>query len=151
MEIVPAVALISINETLIFQVISFLLFLFIINRIMFRPLRNVMAERDEHIKKIKTDTMDAQKRFDSIAGQINTQASQARKEALELKQKLEDDGNQETDKIIAVVKKEIAAASETAKKDIEAKVLAAAKDIQAQSEILALNIMERILERRLRT
>ena len=39
MQIISNIALISINETLVVQLISFLIFLFIINRIMFRPLR----------------------------------------------------------------------------------------------------------------
>ena len=149
MEIVSNVALISINETLIFQVISFLIFLFIINRVMFRPLRNVMTERDKYIRKTETDTLDAQKKFDSITSRISEQESRARQEALELKQKLEGDGNQEADEILASAKKEIAAANETAKKDVEAQVLAVRKDIQEESEALALNIMERILDRRL--
>jgi F-type H+-transporting ATPase subunit b len=149
MDIVSNVALISINETLIFQIISFLIFLFIINRVMFRPLRNVMTERDEHIRKTETDTVDAQKKFDSITSQISEKLSQARKEALELKEKLESDGNQESDDILASAKKEIAAANETAQKDVEAQVLAARKDLQEESEALALNIMERILDRRL--
>ena len=89
MEIVPNVALISINETLVFQVISFLIFLFIINRVMFRPLRNVMAERDRHIENLKKDTQDAQKKFESITDRISEQESAARKEALKAKEKLE--------------------------------------------------------------
>jgi F-type H+-transporting ATPase subunit b len=108
-----------------------------------------MSERDEHIEKIKTDTVNAQKKFDSINSQISEGISQVRKEALELKEKLESDGNEEADDILASAKKEIAAANETAKKDVDAQVLAARKDLQEESEALALNIMERILDRRL--
>jgi len=45
MQIVSNVALISINETMVVQLISFLIFLFVINRVMFRPLRESMHER----------------------------------------------------------------------------------------------------------
>ena len=41
MQIVSVEALLSINETLIFQLLSFLIFLFIIKRMMFRPLRGI--------------------------------------------------------------------------------------------------------------
>ena len=151
MELVANVALITINETLIFQVISFLIFLFIMNRIMFRPLRNIMTERDEHIEKIKTDTVDAQKQFDSINTQISEQVAQVREEAFKVKGKLESDGEQEADVILASAKKEIAAANETARKDVEARVTAARRDLQDESEALALNIMESILDRRLQS
>ena len=53
MQIVSNVALISINETFLVQLISFLIFLFIINRVMIRPLRGVMREREEYVEKLK--------------------------------------------------------------------------------------------------
>jgi len=149
MEIVPNVALISINETLVFQVISFLIFLFIINRVMFRPLRNVMAERDRHIENLEKDTRDAQKKFESITDQIGEQESAVRKEALAAKEKLEDEGNQAAHEIIAAVRKEIADANEAAKRDVEARVSAAREQIQMESDALAINIIESILDRRL--
>lgn len=149
MEIVSKIALISINETLIFQVISFLIFLFIINRVMFRPLRNVMAERDRHIENLKKDTQDAQKKFESITARIGEQEAAVRKEALEAKEKLEDEGNQEAHNIIVAVRKEIADANDAAKKDVEARVAAARDHIQRESETLAINIIESILDRRL--
>ena len=142
-------ALITINETLIIQVISFLIFLFIINRVMFRPLRRVMAERDEHIEKIKADTSEAQNRFESINSQIRDQEAEARQAALQLKTELEDQGSQEASGILSTAKKEIAAANESARTEVEAMVTAARQDIQKESEVLATNIIETILERRL--
>jgi F-type H+-transporting ATPase subunit b len=142
-------ALITINETLVFQVISFLIFLFIINRVMFRPLRNIMAQRAEHISKIKADTSEAQTRFDSINSQIESQEAEARQAAFELKAELEDQGSREADGILTAARQEIAAANETALKDVAAMVAAARQDFQNESEALATNIIETILERRL--
>ena len=73
MQIISNVALISINETLIIQVISFLIFLFIINRIMFRPLRNVMNDRKSHISKIQQDIVNAQSEYETLTDQIAAQ------------------------------------------------------------------------------
>ena len=66
MQIISNIALISINETLIVQVISFLIFLYIINRIMFRPLRSVTAERENHIKGIQKDIVEAENKLDAL-------------------------------------------------------------------------------------
>ena len=142
-------ALITINETLIIQIISFLIFLFIINRVMFRPLRKVMAERDEHIKKIKADTSEAQNRFESINIQIRDQEAEARQAAFQLKAELEDQGNHEASGILSSARKEITEANESARKEVSATVAAARQDIQKESEVLATNIIETILERRL--
>jgi F-type H+-transporting ATPase subunit b len=142
-------ALITINETLIIQVISFLIFLYIINRIMFRPLRNVMAARNEHIRKIKADTSEAQNRFDSINSQIVDQETEARQAAFELKAELENQGSLEANGILSSARKEIADANETARKEVAAMVAAARADVQKESEVLAKSIIETLLERRL--
>ena len=149
MEIVSNIALISINETLILQIISFLIFLYIINRIMFRPLQNIMAERNAHIEKIKTDIIQAQKRVDNITIEIGNQEAAVKKEAYKFKATLEEDGNRQATEIFASVRVEIAEANQEAKKDIEVKLSEARENIQKESETLAVDIIERILERRL--
>jgi F-type H+-transporting ATPase subunit b len=70
MEIISNIALITINATLFHQLVAFLIFLFIINRIMFRPLRSVMAERDDMIEKIKLDTMDAGETIERLNNEL---------------------------------------------------------------------------------
>ena len=52
MHIISNIALITINETLFIQLISFLIFLFLINRIMFKPLQKTIQQREEHINGI---------------------------------------------------------------------------------------------------
>ena len=69
MEIISNIALISINETLIVQVVGFLVFLFVINRIMFRPLQSVMSDREIHIERVKRDIVEAQEDVASITSQ----------------------------------------------------------------------------------
>ena len=69
MQIISTIAMISINETLIIQLISFLIFLFIINRIMIQPLRSVSREREAHIQKIELDTVAAEKKVEQVVKQ----------------------------------------------------------------------------------
>ena len=149
MEIVSTDGLITINATMIVQVISFLIFLYIINRVMFRPLRKVMAERNAHIEKIKADTSEAQGRFESINRQIKAQEDQARRAAFQLEEELEVQGSQEASGILSAARKEIAEANEKARNEVNAMLAAAREDIRKESEVLATNIIETILERRL--
>jgi len=148
MEIISNVALISINETLIVQVVGFLIFLFVINRIMFRPLRNVMSDRDIHIERIKRDIIQAQKEVASITSQIQEQDAATRKEALELKDDLEATGSQQAKEIFKSVKKEIAADRNKVQQEIELRIAEERKAVKKESAALALNIIEKILDRR---
>ncbi|MBT8369281.1 MAG: ATP synthase F0 subunit B, partial [Deltaproteobacteria bacterium] len=88
MQIISNIALISINETLIVQVISFLIFLFIINRIMFRPLLNVMDERKSHIDRIQQDIATAHSEYETLTDQIQARENDVRNEASEQRQQL---------------------------------------------------------------
>ena len=147
MEIISNVALISINETLIVQVVGFLVFLFVINRIMFRPLRNVMSDRDIHIERVKRDITQAKKKVDSITSQIQEQETATRKEALALKDDLEATGSQQAKEIFKSVKKQITADRVKVQQEIEVRIAEERKAVEKESQTLALNIIDKIINR----
>jgi len=150
MQIISTIALISINETLIFQVISFLIFLLIINRILFRPLRRTMAEREVYIENIQKDIIDARNQFEDLTDQIQKQEKAVRNEAFEQQTKLEESANQQAAEILASVREEINVSKEQARKNIDAQISSARKDIQKEAENLATSIIETVLHRSLK-
>ncbi len=149
MHITSNIALISINGTLVFQLISFLLFLFIINRLMFRPLRNVMEERDGHIRKIESDIADKEKEFQNVTDQLQQQESTVKSEAFLLQQELEDAGSRQAAEILDAARKEIETLKAAAQNKVDAQISEASKDLSKASEALAISIIEKILDRRL--
>jgi F-type H+-transporting ATPase subunit b len=148
MQIISNIALISINETLIVQVISFLIFLFVINRLMFRPLRNVAADRELYIERIKLDIVDARKKMETISGQIHKQEIAVKKEAFDLKESLEKDGAEQASEIFTAVRKEIAANAKKVQMEIKARISEERQSLQKESEALGVYIMNKILDRR---
>ena len=148
MEIISSIALISINETLIVQVVGFLIFLYLINRIMFRPLRNVMADREIYIERVKIDIDQARNKIDAMTCQIEEQEAEVKEEAFELKEQREEIGNQQAREIFAVVRQEIADTRAKVQKDIDIKISEARQSLKNESEALAMNIIEKILDRR---
>jgi F-type H+-transporting ATPase subunit b len=149
MHIISNIALITINETLLFQLISFLIFLFIINRIMFRPLQSVMDNRKNHMDKIQTDTVDAIKELESLTQKLKAQESEVRTEALELKREVEETGSRQAAEIFDAAKKEIDTLKEKAETEVNARIAEARKYLQKESQALAVTVMEKLLDRRL--
>ena len=149
MHIISNIALISINETLLVQLLSFLIFLFIINRIMFRPLQNVRSERASYMDQIKIDTQDAAKELETLTGQLKAQESIVKTQAKGLKQEIEESGSLQADEIMALAREQIETLKATAQGEVEAQLSEARKHLQKESETLAVNIMEKLLERRL--
>ncbi len=149
MQIISNIALISINETLLVQLLSFLIFLFIINRIMFRPLQNVRSERVNYMDQIKIDTQNAAKELETLTGQLKAKESSVRNQAKSLKQEVEESGRMQADEIMASAREQIETLKETAQGEVNAQIFEARKHLQKESETLAVNIMEKLLERRL--
>jgi len=149
MDIISNIALISINETMLFQLFSFLIFLFIINRIMFRPLQGVMDNRKNHMDKIQTDTVDAIKELESLTQKLKAEESIVRKEALELKREVEELGSRQAAEIFAASKNEIETLKEKAEMEVNARIAEARKHLQKESQALAVSVMEKLLDRRL--
>jgi len=149
MHITSNIALISINGTLFFQMISFLIFLFIIHRLMFRPLQGVMSERDNHIEKIKQDIIDSENEFKNVTNQLQQEESAAKDEAFELTREFEAEASRQSAEIFVSVRDEIETIKEKAQKEIDAQISEARKEVEKESEALAFSIMEKILDRRL--
>ena len=149
MEIISNIALITINATLFHQLVAFLIFLFIINRIMFRPLRSVMAERDDVIEKIKLDTTNAGDTIERLCDELKERESKVRKEALKVQYELEEKGKQESAEILKSTLQEIELLKDKNEANVNAQIMEARKALQKESDALALNIMEKLLDRRL--
>ncbi len=149
MEIVSNVALISINETLIVQLVSFLIFLFLITRIMIRPLRKVMGERQDYIQGIQQEIAASKKTIDAYRRRLEDQMQKAKKEARLLTQKMEAEGMEEAERIFESAREEIAALKESAAREIAAQLDQAKSALASESEALAAAIMEKMLDRRL--
>jgi F-type H+-transporting ATPase subunit b len=149
MEIISNIALITINATLFHQLIAFLIFLFVINRIMFRPLRSVMAERKGVIEKIKLDTTNAGNTLERLNEELKEREIRVRKEAMRVQLELEEKGNQQSAEILKSTLQEIELLKNKNEASVKAQILEARKHLQKESETLALNIMEKLLGRRL--
>lgn len=149
MHIVSNIALISINETLFIQLISFLIFLFLINRIMFRPLQNVMGEREEHLQDITTHIEKSEIQLTEINEQVRAQELAAIQEANQQKKVLEADGTAQANKILDESRKEIQTIKLESQQYIDSQISKAREEIKKESEKLAVIIMEQVLDRRL--
>ncbi len=149
MQIVSVEALLSINETLIVQLISFLIFLVIIKRVMFRPLRGIIKKRGEHVHKIKDDISEAENEYQKLLDRIKVQKSAVKTEAFAIREKLEKAGNAEAAAIIESTQMEILDLKKKVGRELDDQISEVKAYIKKESEVVAAAIMEKILDRRL--
>ena len=149
MQIVSNIALISINETLIVQLVSFLIFVFIINRLMFRPIQELMRQRESHIVGVKNEIEKAIKDLDLAKRQMEEEETAVRKEAFVIKKELEESGGREAGRIFEAARNEINAQRAKAEDNINFQIQESRKQIKKESEALATAMIEKMLDRTL--
>ncbi|MFO7964415.1 MAG: ATP synthase F0 subunit B [Desulfobacterales bacterium] len=149
MEIISNIALISINETLIIQVLSFLIFLLIINRLMFRPIIEMISRRETHIDHVKREIEQAEVELDQMNARLKEQETVVKEEAFDLKKELEEAGGRKASGIYLAVKEQITANKKKAEEEINFQIEASKNQIKQEAETVSLSIIERILDRRL--
>ena len=149
MEIISNIALISINETLVVQLVSFLLFVFIINRVMFRPLRDSMSEREEYMSLLSREIKDSEKEIAELVSQMKRQETSARKEANASRLALEEEGSREASDILTEAEREIAELKRRTESEVQSQLNEAKKYLEEESEALTVQVMEKVLGRRL--
>ena len=149
MQIVSNIALISINETLIVQVISFLIFLFVMNRIMFQPLLKTREDRDQYLHRIAQDILQAKEDLEQHTAELEERRNTVRSEAFEINKEFETEGNRVATDIVDAAEKEVATIREDTTRKLDAQITEARKQVQKETEPLAIELMEKILDRRI--
>jgi len=142
-------ALIALNATLVVQMVSFLIFMFLLNRVMIRPILAVMDERKNYMDGLKQSVYDSETGVETVSLQLQERESIARKESLQIKKKLEESGTSVGVETINTAADEISMLKEKAEKEVQVQITEARKHMKKESETLAVNIMEKILDRRL--
>jgi len=149
MQIISNIALITINETLVIQLVSFLIFVFLLNRVMVRPLLSTMDEREDFISNLRQEAEDTEEKMNNLTAKMRNQEDTARSEALAMMKDAEEAGKQQASEIFDSAYKDIAELRNKTQKMIDERIAEARKHVSKESEVLAVNIMEKVLERRL--
>jgi len=148
MEIINKVALITINETFFFQLLSFLLFMFIVTRIMFRPLQGVMDKRHTHIEKLKMDIVDADQEITRLTNTIAAQEAAVRAEAIQIRANIEREGVQTAENLLMETQQKLAEERERMLWQVNQIIDNIRGKLQFEAEFLALTMIEKLLDRK---
>lgn len=148
MEIIKTTALITINETLWVQLIFFLIFLFLINRVMFRPVRRNMADREVHFLTLRQDIHLLKEEIDALSDQAEAEEHQLRTTAQRAGEELREEGRKEVKQLMNKALEDIRAIQQEAEDQLEASLASARRQVEHESQELAESIIQRFLTRR---
>ena len=149
MEIIATNALISINETFIVQLVSFLIFLYVMNRIMFRPLLSTISQRKEFIADFQKDIVSGKEDLVRLGKSLDREQAKVIQEAHQVVLSLETEGDQRASEILEDVRRQISELRHETEIRVKDQVRQVRMELGGEVEAITLTIMEKVLHRRL--
>jgi len=149
MEIISATALISINETFFVQLISFLVFVFLLNRIMIRPLSSTMNERKGYLEDIKADIEKATTDLDALHRNLDKERAAVIKEASAVVHALDEEAEKSANELLQSAQTRIVQLRHETEQKVKQQITDVRAQLKGEVEALTTVIMEKVLHRRL--
>lgn len=141
--------MVSLDYTLFIQIINFLLIIFVLNLLLYKPLLKIIDKRDGQIEGAKAKVRSLDQQIEQMMAEYEEKLRKARQEAMRQKEAIQQSGAEEARRIVGAVSTEIAKAAAEFKLKVEKEKQEALSALKGQSEQIAVEISEKILGRSL--
>ena len=141
--------MVSINATLIVQLILFLIIVFLLNRIMIQPILKLISERDDHVKNMNREIQHTEEETQRLVREYLEKENEARKEAVTKAALLKQEGIEEVVTYIEEAEKEALSTGEEILKKVTAEIETIRPTLKGEAEALVDELVEKMVGRRI--
>jgi len=141
--------MIDIDWTLYAQIINFLLLVFLLNVVLFRPIRNALKDRQAKLLAQETEINVLTDKGRSLEDEIKEELAAARRAGAGARESLKQEGAQAEATLLEEVKRQAELEWATVEKKIKADMAKARKSLQTQTQSFAQLLATKILGREL--
>ena len=135
------------DGTLFIHIAIIITMVFVLNRLLFRPVGQVLAEREARTHGRSDEARDTMRRVTESLSRYETSLRQARAEGYSLLERQQAEANGERQRKIAEVRREVEEQIEEQKRQIQAQVDAARATLEEEARVVAANITSQVLRR----
>ncbi len=139
--------MIDIDITLLWQITNFIVLLIALNFILFKPIRQVMREREQGISSAFGDAKAAQERMQNILEQYNASLAEAKQKAAAAYNAIYQQGLDAQRTMISAERTKAGEMLDKARAEITAVSTAARADLKKEAERLSQDITTKLLGR----
>lgn len=135
------------DYTLLIQIVTFLVLIYILNLLLFKPILNIIDRRKKQLEELENEIKLFNDSVDKRVSEYNEKLKQAKTNASELKKEIVKEGDDWAKNIVDIVRGEIPLMTQEFQKKMDKEILAARKILDNQSRKLSLEIAEKVLGR----
>jgi F-type H+-transporting ATPase subunit b len=141
--------MINIDQSVIYQIINFLLLMLILNAILYKPIRTILKQRAEKMTGLKSEAQKAQADMIQKDQDYQNRLQQARKEGFEQKNLFKLEGQEEEKKLLQQANQKIEAELTQNRQKIAQQVEEARKKLSGEVASFSQEIAQKILGRKI--
>jgi len=138
---------ITLNKALFIQFVNFVLLIFILNALLYRPIRQAIKQREEKINQDREEANRLAKEAEIRLNEWNKGLEEAKKAGLEKQGELMKGAKDEERAIITKVREETEDFIKKMRAEMAKDMEAARETLKTQAEVFSLEIAEKILGR----
>jgi len=139
--------MIDINISLLYQLVNFIVLLIALNFILFKPLRQVMREREQGISSALEDAKAAQNRMQGLLEHYNTSLAESKQKAAAAYNTIYQQGLDSQRDMISAERAKAGELLDKARAEIAAAANSARTDLKKEAERLSQDITSKLLGR----
>ena len=140
--------MISINTTLIIQVINFLILVFILNRLLFRPILKLIKDRTQFFQSTKEEINQLEKEAQELKDKYQSIQNDTRREAARERDQMKSMSAREIEEFLNASRNEASKIKTEAEKKAEMELSQAKSSVSGEAGMLADFIVQVVIGRR---
>ncbi len=135
--------------SILIQIVNFLLLLFLLNIIVYRPVRRILAKRKEEMDSSSDFTDERKRKIEKYSAEIEENIAATRKEGLKERLSIRDKGLAAEKELLHDAYSQVEESLERAKNEINQKIDSARVSLQNEMESFSRELAEKLLGRSL--
>ncbi len=139
--------MIEVSPFLFVQMVNFILLIFILNAILYKPIRNILIERKKKVQGLEESIESSQSDAAESGQAFKAKMGEAKMKGYQEKQALKEAGQEEENRLIEEINQEAQADLEAVRAQIAKDAEAAKGKLQAEVKVFSATIAEKILGR----
>ncbi|MDO4744817.1 MAG: F0F1 ATP synthase subunit B [Clostridia bacterium] len=133
--------------TIIFTWINLLILVLIMKKLLFKPIMNMLAQREEEVNSMYKQAEEAQQNAENLEKDYTQKLSVAKEEAARIMKDTVREATLKGEEIVSDAQNKAAAVLSKAHKEIERERLSAVNEIKSDIASIAVSVAEKVIEK----
>ena len=135
------------NFSVFIQIINFLVLMYVLNLLLYKPIRGIIKERREKIAGLNGDIATSSEGVKSKQDEMNSLRNEAKKQGAAAREEIKHEGRSEERKLVDEATAQMEAAVEEVRKQIAVEMSTAREELRGQVQVFGAELAQKLLGR----